>query len=272
MISCIASISNVRYNTAKHQALVVPGAPNHYRWRSNVMTEEENTKKCSRCKEVKDRSEFNKCKSNKDGLQYCCSSCRKEYRDANKFKISAKNKAYFESHKETVLIKNKVRYESNKEDCLSKQKIYRDAHKNYISEWHKAYRAANPDKVAKRKKAYREANPEKVAAQLKNWRLANPEKCNAYGAKRYSSKCNAIPAWFEKEAVDTVYAEAISRSESEGIPYHVDHIVPVQSKLVCGLHCLANLQLLTKVQNSSKGNRHWPGKEWIINDEEGYHD
>ena len=35
----------------------------------------------------------------------------------------------------------------------------------------------------------------------------------------------------------------------------VDHIYPIVSDEVCGLHTLENLQYLTKYDNASKGNR-----------------
>ena len=38
----------------------------------------------------------------------------------------------------------------------------------------------------------------------------------------------------------------------------VDHVVPITSDFVSGLHCWHNLQLLTKSENSSKLNRFWP--------------
>lgn len=36
--------------------------------------------------------------------------------------------------------------------------------------------------------------------------------------------------------------------------HHVDHEIPLSHPLVCGLHCLANLQYLTAEENLAKGN------------------
>jgi hypothetical protein len=42
------------------------------------------------------------------------------------------------------------------------------------------------------------------------------------------------------------------------VEYHVDHIVPLTSDLVCGLHCEANLQIAVGKDNIAKNNRWWP--------------
>jgi hypothetical protein len=71
-------------------------------------------------------------------------------------------------------------------------------------------------------------------------------------AARRSLKRQATPSWSETEKIVLLYEKA-----SE-FGMHVDHVVPLKSKYVCGLHCWANLQLLGSVENISKGNKYWP--------------
>ena len=63
------------------------------------------------------------------------------------------------------------------------------------------------------------------------------------------------PAWRDREAIAAFYAEARRLTAETGVHHAVDHILPLRGKLVCGLHVEFNLQILTRLANSQKGNR-----------------
>ena len=72
-----------------------------------------------------------------------------------------------------------------------------------------------------------------------------------YGSNKRAVKLRAIPKWADEKKIKEIYA-------NRPIGYDVDHIVPLQSPFVCGLHWEGNLQYLPKKENQSKKNRYWP--------------
>ena len=75
---------------------------------------------------------------------------------------------------------------------------------------------------------------------------------------RKASKLNATPTWANKKEILVEYALAKWCSDVTGIPYHVDHIVPLRGKTVCGLHVPSNLQVIPAKANQSKSACYWP--------------
>lgn len=70
----------------------------------------------------------------------------------------------------------------------------------------------------------------------------------AEGAWYRLTKRKCIPPWVTIEDVLPIYDLAYRA----GPNFHVDHIVPLDGKNVCGLHVPWNLQLLTSAENSRK--------------------
>jgi len=71
-------------------------------------------------------------------------------------------------------------------------------------------------------------------------------------------KFKSTPSWANSVYVDDMYMLARLVSEFTGQQHHVDHIVPLQSNVVCGLHVEHNLQVIPGRDNQSKGNTRWP--------------
>lgn len=130
-----------------------------------------------------------------------------------------------------------------------------------------AYRAANRERKAAYDAAYHAANREKRAVTWAAWYAANREKTTAYRAanqdirtaqeaQRRQASRRLVP-WVDKALMHDLYALA-KIYRNAGIDASVDHIVPLRSKHVCGLHVQDNLTVILAQHNLSKGNRVWP--------------
>lgn len=71
-----------------------------------------------------------------------------------------------------------------------------------------------------------------------------------------------VPAWVNWGRVRKIYTEAKRLTQLTGRAHHVDHIVPLRSPFVCGLHCEDNLRIVLAHDNRRKGNG-WPEQEYL---------
>ena len=159
----------------------------------------------------------------------------------------SKNERYADGHvswcKECHKEANRAWYAANK-----------DQHKRRSIEWAKK----NPESAKAAQKRHNKNHKEKRAEKYKEWAQANRPKRNAINSRRKAAKLKATPLWANQDAITVIYAEAMRRQEESGIRKHVDHIVPLQSKIVCGLHVEENLQIIDGSENESKRNFWWP--------------
>lgn len=121
-------------------------------------------------------------------------------------------------------------------------------------------------------KKYREDNLEFHNQRLKNWRQDNKEHIKLY-KKTYETLNRAAtlagwrtkdikrrgrtPNWLSKDqikAIQNFYWLAKDLEVITGERYQVDHIVPLNGKIVCGLHVPWNLQVLPADLNLKKSN------------------
>jgi 5-methylcytosine-specific restriction endonuclease McrA len=77
-------------------------------------------------------------------------------------------------------------------------------------------------------------------------------KRNAITYRYRMRKKNQMPIDADNEKILSFYREAERLTEETGIIHHVDHIIPISKG---GLHHQDNLQVLTKKENLSKGNK-----------------
>lgn len=143
-------------------------------------------------------------------------------------------------------------------EIVSKSKSYYEANKEKILSQQKEYRKANRKKVLTQKKEYRELNRDKVAFQQKSWNDSNRDKKTALEARRRAAKLKATPPWLTDsmlKEINSFYWLAKDLKLINGEPYHVDHIVPLLGKNICGLHVPWNLQVLPADINIKKSNK-----------------
>lgn len=106
-------------------------------------------------------------------------------------------------------------------------------------------------KTKAKREAYLLAKVQKV--DLGQWRRQQ--------AQRALQKHKATPVWVDAEhhsRIRQIYAVTQLLQEATASVYHVDHIVPLFSEEVCGLHVWWNLQPLSEAANLLKNNTFAP--------------
>jgi len=97
-------------------------------------------------------------------------------------------------------------------------------------------------------KGWKERNRARVLGYSREWMRAHVPYYRECTARRRAGLICATPSWLSAGQIAemrAIYAETPAG-------YHVDHIVPLRGKNVCGLHVPWNLQILLASENMRK--------------------
>lgn len=136
-----------------------------------------------------------------------------------------------------------------------KQCRYQSISKQKQREYCAVYRNKNRERYNEIQANWRDNNREKTRnIQKKHYRLHTHKKI-AHARARDAKRLQAMPKWADKNRIDCFYACARFMTNLWGKQYHVDHIVPLRGRNVCGLHIPQNLHVLLAEKNLAKGNK-----------------
>jgi hypothetical protein len=189
-------------------------------------------KVCIRCRIKKSLVEFYALKTASDGHCSDCKTCRNvssvTWQKRSPKKTAAIRKRTYAKHRAKIIA-----------GVIQWGKDHPIRHAASIARWHATH-------------------PESKKKAAKQWRSTHAAEINNFTAQRRAKKTCATPAWANGFFIAEAYRLATLRTKLLGFNWHVDHIVPLRSKLVCGLHVENNLQVIPSKTNMQKGNRYWP--------------
>lgn len=199
------------------------------------------TKRCSKCKQVKPVDEFYQAAGKPTAA---CKSCKLKACAERRVRKASQIQAWMADY-----------YRRNRQKVLDRTKAYqaRPEVKHRETERHRIRWLRDRERLAPIRKA--KVDPAKVREYSRLHYRKNKSAYLAKWAERRSTKLRATPAWADLNAIKAIYEKCRQRREATGLPYEVDHIVPLVSPTVCGLHVEHNLRIILMQANRAKSNK-----------------
>lgn len=133
--------------------------------------------------------------------------------------------------------------------------------KKCVNSYFSSYRAENEDNERIKRKRYlskpeaRKMRDDRMREYGKIYRLEKAGELNHRNRLRQAAQQRAIPSWANLDKIEEIYVQSKTLSTLTGQQYHVDHIVPLRGKTVCGLHVENNLRIVLAEDNLTKSSK-----------------
>lgn len=146
-------------------------------------------------------------------------------------------------------------YQKNREEVIERVRAnyYKDV--DASRQRGRDYAAENRQEARDRTKAWVQNNPEKKKAADLKWKKENRHIDHSLKAKYRAARRQACPPWVDDEhmaRIHEIYRLRREISDRTGVVHEVDHIVPLQGKIVCGLHVWWNLRVIPREENNRR--------------------
>jgi len=165
-----------------------------------------------------------------------CTKCKEEKPLTSFYKKKTSRDGLARICKVCWAAERKKRYIKNKDRDQIKNKEWKEKNIGKFKEWHK-------QNYIEKKAIYNKQSTE--------WMKNHPE----FSRYARSLKRMATPKFADLNKIKEIYKQATELQKTTGKKFHVDHIVPIKGKIVCGLHVEWNLQILPARENIVKGNK-----------------
>lgn len=183
---------------------------------------------CTKCNTLKPIKDFHKRSKLKSGYRSECKVCG----------CSRRKKYHYDNHSKS----------------LKSSKEWKENNSARIKEYSREYYLMNKDLISKKKKKALS----KILDNRREYRLRNKDRYAMHKAtRRFLEKASSVyNDEFNQFLMEECYSLSRLRSDITGIKWHVDHVVPLNGKNVCGLHVGINLRVIPAIENLRKSNNY----------------
>jgi 5-methylcytosine-specific restriction endonuclease McrA len=142
------------------------------------------------------------------------------------------------------------------------------------TEYMKRYRLENKERIKELNNRYYQDNKDNLKENFREYYIKTRNRRRELGKIHYEENKSFYLAYSKiRKAtikrscpnslleddyyeIKQIYLKCKEITDTTGIIHHVDHIVPLNGKTVCGLHVPWNLQILTAEENLRKSNKY----------------